>query len=117
MTIEAKYGVTTVAMHTDKFDRVARSVAAVNGMSEQVGGASAGYKLTPKCSKNRDRLLDGEVASKFLVSQRQAAVVERPANMRLVPCPLAASNERSNSAPLNVSISRLYIASLPYFRH
>src|SRR5712692_22213 len=33
MTIEAKYGVPTVAMHTDKFDRVVRSVAAVNGMS------------------------------------------------------------------------------------
>ena len=32
MTIEAKYGVPTVAMHTDKFDRVVRSVAAVNGM-------------------------------------------------------------------------------------
>src|SRR2546425_4364651 len=34
MTIEAQYGVPTVALHTDKFDRVARSVAAVNGMSE-----------------------------------------------------------------------------------
>src|SRR5947209_2068863 len=34
MTIEAKYGVPTVAMHTDKFDRVVRSVAAVNGMAE-----------------------------------------------------------------------------------
>ena len=34
MTIEAQYGVPTVAMHTDKFDRVARNVAAVNGMSE-----------------------------------------------------------------------------------
>jgi len=34
MTIEAQYGVPTVAMHTDKFDRVARSVAAVNGMAE-----------------------------------------------------------------------------------
>ncbi len=32
MTIEAKYGVPTVALHTDKFDRVVRSVAAVNGM-------------------------------------------------------------------------------------
>jgi hypothetical protein len=32
MTIEATYGVPTVAMHTDKFDRVARSVATVNGM-------------------------------------------------------------------------------------
>src|SRR5882672_5554881 len=34
MTIEAQYGVPTVAMHTDKFDRGVRSVAAVNGMSE-----------------------------------------------------------------------------------
>src|SRR6184192_326806 len=34
MTIEAQYGVPTVAMHTDKFDRVVRSVAAVNGMAE-----------------------------------------------------------------------------------
>src|ERR1700675_3168083 len=33
MTIEARYGVPTVAMHTDKFDRVVRSVAEVNGMS------------------------------------------------------------------------------------
>src|SRR5207249_5563591 len=33
MTIEAKYGVPTVAMHTDKFDRVVRSVASVNGMA------------------------------------------------------------------------------------
>src|SRR6266568_4561127 len=32
MKEEAKYGVPTVAMHTDKFDRVVRSVAAVNGM-------------------------------------------------------------------------------------
>src|SRR2546425_13358463 len=32
MTIEAKYGVPTVAMHTDKFDKVVRSVADVNGM-------------------------------------------------------------------------------------
>ena len=33
MTIESKYGVPTVALHTDKFDRVVRSVAAVNGMA------------------------------------------------------------------------------------
>jgi hypothetical protein len=32
MTIEASYGVPTVAVHTDKFDRVVRSVAEVNGM-------------------------------------------------------------------------------------
>jgi hypothetical protein len=32
MTIEAKYGVPVVAMHTDKFDRVVESVARVNGM-------------------------------------------------------------------------------------
>src|SRR5512134_1935234 len=32
MTIETSYGVPTVAMHTDKFDRVVRSVAEVNGM-------------------------------------------------------------------------------------
>ncbi len=32
MTIEAGYGVPTVALHTDKFDRVVRSVATVNGM-------------------------------------------------------------------------------------
>jgi hypothetical protein len=34
MTLEAKYGVPTVAMHTDKFDRVVRSVAEVNGMPD-----------------------------------------------------------------------------------
>src|SRR5437899_4070860 len=34
MTIEAKYGVPTVAMHTDKFDRVVRSVADVSGMPD-----------------------------------------------------------------------------------
>src|SRR5947208_11192087 len=32
MTIEAGYGVPTVAVHTDKFDRVVRSVAITNGM-------------------------------------------------------------------------------------
>jgi hypothetical protein len=32
MTIETRYGVPTVALHTDKFDQVVRSVAAVNGM-------------------------------------------------------------------------------------
>ena len=32
MTIEAQYGVPTVAMHTDKFDRVVHSVAGVSGM-------------------------------------------------------------------------------------
>jgi hypothetical protein len=32
MTLESRYGVPTVAMHTDKFDRVVRSVASVNGM-------------------------------------------------------------------------------------
>ena len=33
MTLEARYGVPTVAMHTDKFDQVVRSVAGVNGMA------------------------------------------------------------------------------------
>ena len=32
MTLETKYGVPTVAMHTDKFDRVVQSVAEVSGM-------------------------------------------------------------------------------------
>src|SRR5881394_731187 len=32
MTIEAKYGIPTVAMHTDKFDMVVESVAKVSGM-------------------------------------------------------------------------------------
>src|SRR5262244_2425392 len=32
MTLETRYGVPTVAVHTDKFDRVVRSVASVNGM-------------------------------------------------------------------------------------
>jgi hypothetical protein len=32
MTLETRYGVPTVALHTDKFDRVVRSVAAVNGL-------------------------------------------------------------------------------------
>ena len=32
MTVEAQYGVPTVAVHTDKFDRVVNSVAVVNGM-------------------------------------------------------------------------------------
>jgi len=32
MTLETRYGVPTVALHTDKFDRVVRSVAEVNGM-------------------------------------------------------------------------------------
>jgi hypothetical protein len=32
MTIEATYGVPTVALHTDKFDQVVRAVAAQNGM-------------------------------------------------------------------------------------
>jgi hypothetical protein len=32
MTIEARYGVPAVAVHTDKFDKVVRSVADVNGM-------------------------------------------------------------------------------------
>jgi hypothetical protein len=32
MTLETKYGVPTVAMHTDKFDQVVRSVATVSGM-------------------------------------------------------------------------------------
>ena len=32
MTIEARYGVPTVAVHTDKFDRVVRSVATTSGM-------------------------------------------------------------------------------------
>ena len=34
MTIEAKYGVPVVAMHTDKFDRVVESVTRVNGMPD-----------------------------------------------------------------------------------
>src|SRR5947209_18771675 len=32
MTLETKYGVPTVAVHTDKFDRVVRSVAQVTGL-------------------------------------------------------------------------------------
>src|SRR5262245_28319660 len=34
MTLAATYGVPTVAMHTDKFDRVVRSVAQVNGIPD-----------------------------------------------------------------------------------
>src|SRR5438876_10945687 len=34
MTIEGKYGVPTVAVHTDKFEGVVRSVSAVNGMPD-----------------------------------------------------------------------------------
>ncbi|PYO25627.1 MAG: hypothetical protein DMD85_03035, partial [Candidatus Rokuibacteriota bacterium] len=34
MTLEAKYGVPTVAVHTDKFDKVVRSVAEVSGMPD-----------------------------------------------------------------------------------
>jgi hypothetical protein len=34
MTLETRYGVPTVALHTDKFDGVVRSVAAVSGMAE-----------------------------------------------------------------------------------
>src|SRR5262249_20330129 len=33
MTVETKDRVPTVAMHTDKFDRVVRSVAAMSGMA------------------------------------------------------------------------------------
>src|ERR1051326_2415175 len=32
MTIDSKYGVPTVAIHTDVFERVVKSVARVNGM-------------------------------------------------------------------------------------
>jgi hypothetical protein len=32
MTIETRYGIPTVALHTDKFDRVVRSVATVSGL-------------------------------------------------------------------------------------
>src|SRR5262245_20232038 len=32
MTIETRYGIPTVAVHTDKFHRVVRSVAAVSGI-------------------------------------------------------------------------------------
>src|SRR5438552_4460213 len=34
MTLEAKYGVPTVAVHTDKFDNVVRAVAEVSGMPD-----------------------------------------------------------------------------------
>ena len=34
MTLEAKYGVPTVAVHTDKFDKVVWSVAEVSGMPD-----------------------------------------------------------------------------------
>ena len=34
MTIEAKYGVPTVAVHTDKFDRVVQSVTRMAGMPD-----------------------------------------------------------------------------------
>jgi len=34
ITIDTKYGVPTVALHTDKFDKVVRSVARVQGLPE-----------------------------------------------------------------------------------
>ncbi|MGK6314812.1 UGSC family (seleno)protein [Neorhizobium sp. DT-125] len=35
ITLETKYGVPTVAIHTDKFDKVVRSVAKMGGLSQQ----------------------------------------------------------------------------------
>ncbi len=73
MTIEAKYGVPTVAMHTDKFDKVVRSVAEVNGMPglaqvfvpQPIMGktagelrAYAGRRLPPELVPNAIEVLD-----------------------------------------------------------
>src|SRR5256885_1192007 len=61
MTIEAKYGVPTVAMHTDKFDRVVRSVASVNGMA----GLRQVFVPQPVMGKSARELrayVDGKVA-------------------------------------------------------
>src|SRR5690349_6969855 len=59
MTIEARYGVPTVALHTDKFDRVVRSVAAENGM----GGLRQSFVPQPVMRKTARELrayVDGQ---------------------------------------------------------
>jgi hypothetical protein len=59
MTIEAAYGVPTVALHTDKFDRVVRSVATANGM----GGLRQAFVPQPVMGKTARELrayVDGE---------------------------------------------------------
>src|SRR5690348_11166135 len=59
MTIEARYGVPTVALHTDKFDRVVRSVAAQNGM----GGLRQAFVPQPVMGKTARELrayVDGQ---------------------------------------------------------
>ena len=38
MTLEGTYGVPTVAVHTDKFDRVVRSVATLEELGVPLGG-------------------------------------------------------------------------------
>src|SRR5258707_15390822 len=52
MTIEARYGVPTVAVHTDKFVKVVRSVADVNGMS----GLRQGFVPQPVIGKTAHEL-------------------------------------------------------------
>src|SRR5712692_5180399 len=59
MTIEATYGVPTVAVHTDKFDRVVRSVADVSGMP----GLRQVFVPQPIMGKTADQLrayIDGK---------------------------------------------------------
>ena len=57
MTLEAGYGVPTVALHTDKFDRVVRSVAPVNGMPglRQVSSPSPSWARRPRAARLRRR--------------------------------------------------------------
>jgi hypothetical protein len=52
MTIDSKYQVPTVAIHTDKFDRVVRSVARVNGMP----GARCAFVPQPVMGKSAAEL-------------------------------------------------------------
>jgi len=92
MTIEAAYGVPVVAMHTDKFDQVVRSVSAVNGMPglrqvfvpQPIMGKTAAQLLASLSAADLAQALrdfgdepDADAIAEAIVAARQDKPLER----------------------------------------
>ena len=93
MTLETKYGVPTVALHTDKFDRVVRSVAQVAGMP----GLRQAFVPQPVMGKTPRELrayVDGEtvgaIPAEFLTDEAPRYDVARQPRPPAEPAPAPA---------------------------
>jgi hypothetical protein len=109
MTIEARYGVPAVAIHTDKFDKVVRSVAEVNGMPafRQV------FVPQPVMGKTAGELrayVDGaDPLTGRPVMQEVVDALTRPLDEKLGPAEFDRSTPRLVAPGTEESLQRLFL--------